>query len=104
MRFDRLLHGCMAALAITTLSILRTATAIGQPTSAELMSAYQELREVSIDSSRIVEVDSLVLEKDVARLTFHSGRLYFLHPVMDRITGAVFVGEGTFTLNPTQPI
>ncbi len=45
-------------------------------------------------------VKNLVLKRDVATFTFSSGTFSFLPPVLGRVTGGVFTGEGTFHLEP----
>jgi hypothetical protein len=47
-----------------------------------------------------VAVQDLQLERDVFRFQFVRGRFQFLEPVSGRVTGAVFVGEGTWQLTP----
>jgi hypothetical protein len=47
-----------------------------------------------------VAVQDLTLERDVFRFRFEKGFFQFLAPVEGRITGAVFVGEGSWQLDP----
>ncbi len=47
-----------------------------------------------------VAVQDLKLERDVFRFEFVRGTFQFLEPVSGRVTGAVFVGEGTWQLTP----
>ncbi len=47
-----------------------------------------------------VAVQDLKLERDVFRFDFVRGTFQFLEPVSGRVTGAVFVGEGTWQLTP----
>jgi hypothetical protein len=58
-----------------------------------------QLRSVGL-SGEVAATNNLVLKRDAGTFTFRSGNLYFLAPVNGKITGAVFVGEGTFTLAP----
>ena len=48
----------------------------------------------------VVAVQNLKLERDVFRFEFAKGSFQFLEPVAGRVTGAVFVGEGTWQLTP----
>lgn len=45
-------------------------------------------------------VNNLVFKRDAATFTLRSGEVYFLPPVEGRVTGAVFVGDGEFSLTP----
>lgn len=67
-----------------------------------------QLRKKSDDSKslsgNVATVNNLVLRKDAATFTLRSGELYFLNPVQDRITGAVFLGEGEITLTPPTSV
>jgi Peptidase family M1 domain len=49
-----------------------------------------------------VAVEGLTLERDVFRFQFVRGSFQFLEPVSGRVTGAVFVGEGTWQLTPAD--
>ncbi|UCD20032.1 MAG: hypothetical protein JSU64_02530, partial [candidate division WOR-3 bacterium] len=45
---------------------------------------YSELRQVSLDPQAIVEVDGLVIRKDVTSFELTSGHLYFFRSIADR--------------------
>jgi hypothetical protein len=45
-------------------------------------------------------VNNLVLKKEAATFTLRNGEIYFLTPVLGRYTGAVFIGDGEFSLVP----
>src|ERR1051325_9650457 len=59
---------------------------------------YRALRDATLKDAVVVE--NLVLQRDVAKFTLRSGTIAFLAPVLDRVPGAVFVGEGRFELEP----
>jgi hypothetical protein len=65
---------------------------------------YQQLRkqaETAQDfGGEYATVNNLVIKRDAATFTLRSGEIYFLPAVEGRVTGAVFVGEGEFTLTP----
>ncbi|MFV0388189.1 MAG: M1 family metallopeptidase [Pyrinomonadaceae bacterium] len=65
---------------------------------------YQELRNLSEDKSsfggKYAEVKDLVLKKDQAQFTLKSGEIYFLKEAEGKRTGAVFLGDGKFTMQP----
>jgi hypothetical protein len=60
---------------------------------------YQQLRNVAL-SGDSVTVKDLVLKRDAGTFTFRSGTFCFLAPVQGKVTGAVFSGEGSFSLVP----
>ena len=65
---------------------------------------YQQLRQQAESAQdfagEYATVNNLVLKRDAATFTLHSGEVYFLPPVEGRVTGAVFVGDGEFALTP----
>lgn len=71
----------------------------GAPAKANSDPTYQQLRNVGFSGETSV-TNNLVLKRDAATFTFRSGSLYFLAPVNGKVTGAVFVGDGSFTLAP----
>lgn len=56
------------------------------------------------DFSSYATVNNVVLKKEGATFTLRSGEIYFLAPVEGRITGAVFLGDGEFTISPPTEI
>jgi hypothetical protein len=60
---------------------------------------YQKLRDIKL-SGDIVTVKNLVLKRDIATFSFKEGTFYLLETVEDRITGAVFIGDGEFSMIP----
>ncbi len=60
---------------------------------------YRQLRSIST-SGDLVLVENVVLKRDAGTFTFKSGHIAFLTPIEGKVTGAVFIGEGTFTLDP----
>jgi hypothetical protein len=73
-------------------------------TSDEILTAYRTLREVPLDSSRIFTVEDIVIKKDAAEFRLESGQFYFYEPILDRVTGGLFAGEGVFRLEPADQI
>ncbi len=71
----------------------------GAPAKANSDPTYQQLRTVGL-SGEVSAANNLVLKRDAGTFTFRSGSLYFLAPVNGKVTGAVFVGDGSFTLVP----
>ncbi|HET9531687.1 MAG TPA: carboxypeptidase-like regulatory domain-containing protein, partial [Blastocatellia bacterium] len=60
---------------------------------------YTQLRSIKL-SGESAAVNTLSLKRDSATITFKEGQLYFLAPVEGRVTGAVFIGSGEFSLTP----
>ena len=71
----------------------------GAPAKANSDPTYQQLRNVGL-SGEVSTANNLVLKRDAATFTFRSGSFYFLAPVNGKVTGAVFLGNGSFTLTP----
>ena len=64
---------------------------------------YRELREI-IPDAKPITVSNFVLKRDAGTFTFKSGTFFFLKPVQGKITGAVFSGNATFSLDPPLPV
>jgi hypothetical protein len=64
---------------------------------------YQQLRSLSL-SGDAVSVNGLTLKRDAATFHLRSGTVCFVASVQNRVTGAVFVGDGNMVLEPPIPI
>lgn len=62
---------------------------------------YQLLRNLTL-SGESVSVTNFELKRDAGNFHLHSGTVCFVTPVMGKVTGAVFVGEGHFVLDPSE--
>jgi hypothetical protein len=60
---------------------------------------YQQLRNIGL-SGEAVSVKDLTLKRDAATFHLQSGTVCFVSPVLGKVTGAVFVGEGNMILEP----
>jgi hypothetical protein len=60
---------------------------------------YQQVRNVAL-SGESSSAANLVLKRDAATFTFKRGDFHFLAPVNGKVTGAVFIGDGSFDLVP----
>lgn len=73
-------------------------------TKANIDPLYVKLRKISEDaqsfSGEYATVNNLTLKKDAGIFTLKSGEIYFLKPADGKIIGAVFFGEGEFSLTP----
>jgi len=72
---------------------------VAQDSKANSLPEYLALRHIAL-SGEAVGVNNLVLKRDLAVFKFNQGTFHFVAPVAGRITGAVFVGEGTLSLDP----
>ena len=65
---------------------------------------YQSLRQLAKTdqdfAGSYATVNNLILKRDAATFTLKSGEIYFLAPVENRYTGAVFIGSGDMTMTP----
>lgn len=88
------------------LLFLSTTAISGHPVSAQRAAnanaAYQQLRGL-MPGSDIVNVKDLVVKRDAAEFTFHTGSFAFYSPVTGKVTGAVFKGEGHLHITPPTP-
>ena len=66
-------------------------------------SEYQQLRHIAL-STESFTVNNLILKRDAGEFTFHSGTFTFLTPVNGKVTGAVFSGDGTFSMVPPTDV
>src|SRR5262245_42016418 len=60
---------------------------------------YLKLRNIKL-GTEAVRVTNLILKREAGTFTFKSGVFQMLEPVNGKITGAVFTGDGSFTLTP----
>ena len=51
-------------------------------------------------SGSYASVNNLILKRDAATFTLKSGEIYFIAPVENRYTGAVFIGSGDMSMTP----
>jgi hypothetical protein len=65
---------------------------------------FAEVMALDAAPDGVADVSDLVLQRDVARFTLASGKLYLLRPVGGRTVGAVFRGNGTFSFAPSSRI
>jgi Peptidase family M1 domain len=85
---------CLFAL-LTLLPIL-PARAQSQATSD---GTYSALRNLSLGAESI-SISNYDLKRDAAIFRLRSGTICFVAPINNKVTGAVFIGDGLFLLNP----
>ncbi|HYK20923.1 MAG TPA: carboxypeptidase-like regulatory domain-containing protein, partial [Pyrinomonadaceae bacterium] len=69
---------------------------------------YQALRQLGRTdqdfAGSYAVVNNLILKRDAASFTLKSGELYFITPVENRVTAAVFIGDGELSLTPPTEV
>jgi hypothetical protein len=93
----RLISDLIGTLAVV--SLLALASPAETPVGANSDPVYQQLRNIGLGSES-VSVSNFELKRDAATLHLHSGTVCFVTPVQGKVTGAVFVGDGTMVLDP----
>ncbi len=71
----------------------------GEPARKTPLSLYSQLREIKLTDEAVM-VRDLTLVRDIATFTFKEGIFYFLEPVENQYTGAIFIGQGEFFMQP----
>jgi hypothetical protein len=98
----RLISDPVCTLAVVSLlafaSLAQTPSAVG-PNSDPF---YQQLRNIGLGSEAI-SVSNFDLKRDAATFHLTSGTVCFVTPVNGKVTGAVFVGDGSLSLTPPTP-
>lgn len=85
-------------LLISAIAIRVQGAAAQAPGEMDLLEAYKALHAFTLDGGA-AKVNNLTLKRDRAEMTF-TGTFYFSKPVLGKITGAVFIGEGKFHAEP----
>ena len=63
---------------------------------------YQALNELRVNGSRVFNVRELHLKRSAFDITLNEGKLAFLRPLDNRVTGAVFTGRGSIVALPRE--
>lgn len=69
-------------------------------TDQELLDNYRQLRTVTPDPHNSFVLENAAIDTGSGTFRFTSGMLYLLAPVGGRVSGAVFLGDGSFSLKP----
>ncbi len=65
---------------------------------------YQKLKDLELDETKVAEVKGFILKRDVGIFNLQQGKIYLFKPVLGKVTGAVFIGEGIFDFSPPTEI
>jgi hypothetical protein len=74
------------------------------PVAASYPDRFAQVMALNAAPGGVADVRNLVLQRDIARFTLASGKLYLLTPIGGRTVGALFRGTGTFSFAPTSKI
>lgn len=70
----------------------------------EILDLNEKWETIGLDYTKIAHVENLTLTRDAASFQFKKGEIYLLNPILGRVTGAVFIGEGSFKFTPPTEI
>jgi len=84
----------LRAILVSAVGVLAMASAVGAQ-----VPAYDAVRSARPDG-RIVPVEGLTLQRDAYRIELRSGAVHLLAPIGEETFGAVFLGDGSYTLEP----
>ena len=85
--------------AVCLFSLLAFAIEPVAPPAPNANVEYQQLRNLGL-AGEAVAVQNLTLQRDAGTFQLKSGTVCFSAPVNGKVTGAVFAGDGIFTLDP----
>src|SRR5829696_6181397 len=110
------LHSNLCGVALACSSLLAGVPALAGQTAAAALAAqaipiaptyegrYSEVMALGAAPGGVAYVSNLVLQRDLARFTLKTGKLYLLSPIGGRTVGAVFRGSGVFSFAPASAI
>ena len=70
----------------------------GAAEDAELARVFDAFFSLGLDSTRSAAVENVKIERDGLEIELKSGRLWFAQPLLGRVTGAHFVGDGVVSM------
>src|SRR5215213_6365966 len=79
---------------LTSVCLFLLLFGINAPAQESGRTIYNQIKLFNLNGGR-ADVSGLVLKRDRVEMTF-TGTFYFSAPVEGKVTGAVFVGQGTF--------
>ncbi len=91
----------LALLLAASLLLVSTGFAGASPPDSP-RDLYQALNAIRVDPARVYSVRDLSLRRDAVSITFNEGDLAFFAPLDDRVSGAVFTGQGRVIATPPE--
>lgn len=101
------LHPSLLMIALAAAPLLSAPPALraqGAPIAPAYADRFAEVMALRPVPDGVADVSNLVLQRDLARFTLKSGKLYLLTPIGGRTVAALFRGTGTFSFAPTSPV
>jgi hypothetical protein len=80
-----------------------SAISFGQA-NQQVKELYDLIKNGPLDEKKVAEVQSLVLKRDVGVFRLNKGKVCLFQPILGKVTGAVFVGDGVFEFSPPTEI
>ncbi|HXJ17950.1 MAG TPA: carboxypeptidase regulatory-like domain-containing protein, partial [Candidatus Polarisedimenticolia bacterium] len=98
------LRGAANLVFVLTVATQQTRVSVTETSKAFANSdpLYRKLRDIGLGDT--YRCENFILTMDVGRFELKSGTITFLNPVNRYVTGAIFVGQGHFTLKPVGVI
>ena len=90
---------CRKFVLLFAILAICSAAAAQEPKRANADATYQQLRQIGL-SGEAVSVSNFELKREGGTFTFKNGVFFFVAAVAGKVTGAVFTGEGEFSLAP----
>ena len=94
---------CRKFVLLFAILAICSAAAAQEPKRANADATYQQLRQIGL-SGEAVSVSNFELKREGGTFTFKNGVFYFVAAVAGKVTGAVFTGEGEFSLAPPAAV
>jgi hypothetical protein len=79
--------------------VVTLAVRVSAGPAANSDATYQQLRNITL-SGESVSINNLVLTREGGTFRLRSGTFCFLTPIQGKVTGAVFVGDGSLVIDP----
>lgn len=91
------------AISLTLVFLFFNRISVAQET-VKYQDIYNQIKEIEIDTSKIYMADGLVLNRELLKLEFKKGKIFFCKPVNGKMHFAVFLGDGTYYYEPNNKI
>jgi hypothetical protein len=92
------------ALAVSSIPAISQTGSPQPAANSEGRNTLNALAQISIDPANTFKIREVNIDRDALHLTLHRGTIVFLTPVLGRITGAVFIGDGEILVIPPSKI
>src|SRR6267378_705579 len=93
---------CMRILAGFIVALFGVVSQSSPPNEAN--DVLGQLSKVRLDKTQIFHVRDITIRRDALSITLNLGLIAFLEPVREKVTGAVFIGNGEIVAIPPNSI